>query len=614
MNRHILILAVCAALFAAHTSSAFATILPELPRQYLQTKYDLPIGGTTYKVKTSLEFTNALKDCQLGDVIELQAGTVYRGPFVLPNKTTGSGWVYITTSGLSQLPPACTRVAASDAISMPCIEVLAGVGGAVQTSTGAHHYRFVGIEFRPVAGNYVYNIFQIGNSETAESALPNNIVLDRCYVHGDPVAGSRRGVMMNGAAIAVVDSYISDCKEVGADSQALAMWSGTGPFKIVNNYLEGAGENLMFGGSDPSIKNNVPSDIEIRCNYFFKPLAWQSENWVVKNLLEFKNARRVLVEGNRFENNWPAGQNGFALLITPRNQNNTAPWCATQDITIRANTFTNIAQGINILGMDAPNISERTNRVLIQDNLLLAVRMTNSDGRMFQLLGDPVNVTINHNTAFCPVAYVVAESTPTIDSFTFQNNIVSHGVYGFIGTGTGDGNNTLSKWFSPNWSVTNNAIIGGTSTGFPNGNLFPKSTDAVGFVDTISGNFGLSAGSPYKNAATDGRDLGASMDSLRIARTYLCEGPAAVLETKNLDRQNRLYPNPADRAIIIQLEAVSGEASTISLIDDSGRILESLHSANPSETFNTSKLPNGAYLLRVESGGVSDERRFIVLH
>ena len=45
------------------------------------------------------------------------------------------------------------------------------------------------------------------------------------------------------------------------------------PFKIVNNYLEGAGENVMFGGADPRIKNLVPSDIEIRRNHFFKLLS-----------------------------------------------------------------------------------------------------------------------------------------------------------------------------------------------------------------------------------------------------------------------------------------------------------------------------------------------------
>ena len=135
---------------------------------------------------------------------------------------------------------------------MPKIVVVANSGGAINTASNAHHYRFVGIEFKPVANNYLYNIILIGNGETSASKLPNNLVFDRCYIHGDPVAGSRRGILMNGAYISVIDSYISDCKEDGADSQALAAYSTTGPLKIVNNYLEGAGENVIFGGADPS--------------------------------------------------------------------------------------------------------------------------------------------------------------------------------------------------------------------------------------------------------------------------------------------------------------------------------------------------------------------------
>jgi hypothetical protein len=85
---------------------------------------------------------------------------------------------------------------------------------------------------------------------------------------------------------------------------------GACAFRTVNNYLEGAGENLMFGGADPSIPDLVPSDIEIRGNPFFKPLSWKighltyaGRPWSVKNIFELKNARRVLAEGNLLEHN-----------------------------------------------------------------------------------------------------------------------------------------------------------------------------------------------------------------------------------------------------------------------------------------------------------------------
>ena len=40
--------------------------------------------------------------------------------------------------------------------------------------------------------------------------------------------------------------------------------TGTGPYNIINNHLEGASENVMFGGADPDISNLVPADIEAR--------------------------------------------------------------------------------------------------------------------------------------------------------------------------------------------------------------------------------------------------------------------------------------------------------------------------------------------------------------
>ena len=77
-------------------------------------------------------------------------------------------------------------------------------------------------------------------------------MFDRSYIHGDPRKGGRRGIALNARDVAVINSHFSDFKEVGADSQAIAGWNGPGPFKIENNYLEAAGENVMFGGADPS--------------------------------------------------------------------------------------------------------------------------------------------------------------------------------------------------------------------------------------------------------------------------------------------------------------------------------------------------------------------------
>src|ERR1051325_2926162 len=97
----------------------------------------------------------------------------------------------------------------------------------------------------------------------------------------EPTKGGRRGVSLNGNSMAVIDSYVSDFKEVGSDSQAVFGFNGFGPFKIVNNSLEAASENILFGGAAPRIGNLVPSDIEIRHNVFSKPLSWKQSNYNV---------------------------------------------------------------------------------------------------------------------------------------------------------------------------------------------------------------------------------------------------------------------------------------------------------------------------------------------
>ena len=596
-------------------SSLQATNYPVLPQIYIETTYAPPQGGQLFSVNTSAGFQSALNNAQLGDIIELQAGTTFTGPFNLPNKTTGTGWIYIRSSAYANLPPPCSRVSPSDAANMPKLVISAGNGGAINTATNAHHYRFVGIEFKPVTGNYIYNIIYIGNGETTVAKQPNNLVFDRCYVHGDPVAGSRRGILMNGAYISVIDSYISDCKEDGADSQALAAYSSTGPLKIVHNFLEGAGENVIFGGSDPSIPNAVASDIEIRNNHFFKPLSWMNELWDIKNLLEFKNAQRILVEGNVFENCWPNAQSGYALVITPRNQNNTAPWSVVQDLTIRFNTFVNVAQGIIMSGYDAPNISQRTSRVLIQNNVLNVTNLgMGGDGRLFVVLNGPTDVIFDHNTGFCTNAYMVSDGSPRTDFFVFNNNLVTKANYGFIGSGTGTANSTLAMYFTANWEITHNAVIAGSATGYPAGSYFPPNIAAVGFVDYAGGNYRLTASSPYKNLGTDGKDIGADIDSIALVGKYQCEETTKVDDIRRHGFDLVLFPVPANTDLHVHTGWTKETSIECRIYNLLGHEVYTRKSTSKEEIIDVSMLTPGIYWLKVQVGTDMVARKFVVEH
>ena len=207
---------VCFELAPRH---ARAAVRPERPRVYVDTTYTLPTG-TLRVANTSSQFQTALNNAQLGDIIQLAAGTNYQGPFTLPNKS-GTGWIYIRSSAEASLPAPGNRVAPAMANLMP--KIIAGSGSsAITTANGAHHFRFIGIEVRPPTNTFIDNLISLGSgNESSLANQPHHIIFDRSYVHGDPTAGSRRGFAFNGMHLAVIDSYVSDFKSTQYDSQAI---------------------------------------------------------------------------------------------------------------------------------------------------------------------------------------------------------------------------------------------------------------------------------------------------------------------------------------------------------------------------------------------------------
>jgi hypothetical protein len=510
-----LILAVIVTILVVPALSRSATY-PSHPREQVEIP-EITVTGQTIKVPSGGDFQTALNTAQPGDAIVLEAGATYMGPFTLPRKS-GAGWVTVTTSApKTELPQPGVRVGVVNAVAMP---KLVSRSGAVVTATrGAHHYRFIGVELRPATGVFLYNLVLLGDGETSLNELPHHIIFDRCYLHGDPQAGTRRGIALNGAQLAVIDSYLADFKEVGADTQALAGWAGPGPFKIVNNYLEGAGENLMFGGADPRIQGVVPSDIEIRGNHFRKPLSWRMEDpsyagkaWTVKNLLELKNARRVLIEGNLLEYSWGMAQVGFAVVFTVRSAG-AAPWSTVEDVLFVNNVVRHAAGGVNIHGYDNHHPAQLSQRIAIRNNLFEDVdgKKWKGDGRLFQLLRGPKDVVIEHNTGFADNSAIVLAGGEPLANFVFRNNIVNLGLYGIYGDGKGSGLAAID-FYLPGSEIRRNVFIGDAraQSSYPPDNSFVGLT-GVGFVGR--GDYRLSSSSRFRGAGTDGKDIGASVET-----------------------------------------------------------------------------------------------------
>src|SRR5947207_2165511 len=273
----------------------------------------------------------------------------------------------------------------------------------------------------------------------------------------------------------------------------------------------------------------TPSDIEVRHNYFSKPLSWNTDDpsyagipWVVKNLAELKNAQRVLLDGNVFEHVWPAAQIGFAILFTVRNDDVIAPWSVVQDVTFTHNILRHVGGGVGILGLDSNAPSQQTKRILIRDNVFDDVTTPpTDDARVFQILNGAADVTIDHNTVFQAGPIIVVDDAPST-GFTYTNNIASE-YQGVVGSGTGVGLPTLEFWF-PGYVYARNVQPGGNPLVYPPDNFFPASLGDVGFVDLVGGDYHLATTSPYRNGGTDGKDIGADIDALMAATAGALEG------------------------------------------------------------------------------------------
>jgi hypothetical protein len=279
----------------------------------------------------------------------------------------------------------------------------------------------------------------------------------------------------------------------------------------------------MFGGADPKAPALSPADIEIRQNHLFKPLSWKADDpsfaviqWTVKNLLELKNAQRVLVDGNLLENNWPQAQNGTAVVFTPRNDG-TAPFSAVRDVTFTNNRVRNVSGGIGMQGFSEGAPTQQLQRVLVRNNLWEGPQGT------FVLMVGPIDgVKLDHNTALgMNRSAIFAAGNAPNSGFVLTNNLLGFGSLGIAGDSVRSGLQALSVFF-PGALVQGNVLIGLGDGGnqldnLPPSNFVELNLLDVGFIDPATGDFRLSELSRYHLAGTDGTDIGVDFAALILA-------------------------------------------------------------------------------------------------
>jgi Putative Ig domain len=234
-------------------------------------------GAATIAVPSGGDLQAAINAAKPGDVITLAPNAIYTGNFMLPNKGAIADYITIRSAASDTLlPPAGVRMTPNYSSELPKLRSPNGMP-AMQAAPAANHWRLMFLEFlgnKDGSGD-VIALGAGGSTQTQLSQVPYALIVDRVYVHGDPVLGQKRGISLHSRDTSIVNSWVSECKAINQDSQAISGFNGPGNYLIENNYLEGAAENFMLGGADPTIPGLVPTNVTFRRNYLRKPLAWR---------------------------------------------------------------------------------------------------------------------------------------------------------------------------------------------------------------------------------------------------------------------------------------------------------------------------------------------------
>jgi hypothetical protein len=505
-------------------------------------------------------FTLPAKNCDSGHWIRIQSGTALGLP--------GEG-IPLTpcSAGIPSLP---FRPAYSCPNPQNAMATVSSLQLNITVASGANYYRIgPGIELsRPDNFGRSAGLVRLAGGD--------HIIFDRVLAHGTELAAETgSGFNFDGATnIAIINSYLYDFKCIsgkgGSCTDAHAIGGGDDPeglpegtWKVYGNFIEASGENILFGGDKKG--TTTPGDIETRLNDFFKDPAWNPRDpnyvqpypgfhgYIVKNLFELKNAQRVLFEGNRMQYSWGGySQTGFAILLTPR-----GTWGHVYDVTVRYNYISHVGSGFQLAAARncTPSQTDPTQckngsgpvtdsggaaRLVLHDNLADDVEKgyylgTGSMGQVSSelLVNPPLNDVVFDHITFVTDGFegfildfgtYPTNPIPQMGPFTFTNSIVragsNNGIWS-VGKPSVCAQDmkpvaTFNNCFTESY-VMSNLVVGWGSArpggAWPAGNQSPDNYITV-FVNPVLFGGDYHVLPPYQNAGTDGKDLGADIDTI----------------------------------------------------------------------------------------------------
>lgn len=440
----------------------------EMPRVWLSYSYPTKTG-VTINVPNGGDLQAALNSSRRGD--EIDCSGTFTGNYVLPAKA-GTGWIVLKGANCRLQTPN----------SAP----------ALATAAAAGQWWLQGIEVTATGSAYVYDLVALGEggyTQTTTASVPQDLVLERVYIHGQPSTQMSRCIALNSGRTAIVDSRITECHAKGFDAQAIGGWNGPGPYRITGNVLQGAGIGLLLGGGDPKVAGTVPSDIEIRRNWISKPVAWKGTGsgtvWTAKYLLEIKNAQRVLIESNVLEGSWGDAEPGEAVVFKSTNQDGGCRYCRAADVTFRLNHIKGVSAGFLIPGKDYHPSDSLTARIDISTNLI-EIAAHEWSKKAFAFGGNARNIRLHKNVvtgaagqhSFLYFPQYNGATGLTVDSLS-----ATKGDWGMYGDGWAGGQGAwVNAVNAPKlWRAV--TIIGSSGDTYPPGTVF--STQEPAWAATV---------------------------------------------------------------------------------------------------------------------------------
>lgn len=274
-------------------------------------------------------------------------------------------------------------------------------------------------------------------------------------------------------------------------------------------------------------------NVSVRRNIVSHPLEWgplMGNTCGGKGYYEIKALRGGAIEGNIFE-----GCTGGTLTV--RNQGGADPWHDVDDLSFAYNWFKDGNNPFVAYLNDGANLTDRSKNVHIHDNLVERVFVNDDDFKYLQVVSGVFSggqgTTVDHNTVLVgqySAFTSFADKQSRMEGMGIRDNIFRAAPNVCFTDGRGIAGAPITDCW-PNADVRRNGFIPGTRpledmqtswfTPYPDYILVP-SLAAAGFAKPdLSGNsldnYRLLSSSPFYKKATDGKDMGADIDALKLA-------------------------------------------------------------------------------------------------